>query len=139
MNSKPFTTKYLLPAIALLCFSAVLIAWGGQKQPRHQYQTDPQVSDTVPKNKVDRKVRDLDDVLDELDKAEFNLKMEKVNADIEKALKDIDMSKIKMEVDQAMKQVDMQKIQSEIDRAIKDIDVAQIDKQVKESLRTHQR
>src|SRR6266498_5711132 len=107
MKSKPLTGKYLLP-VFLACFSVALIAWGGQKQPRQQ-KTAQSFNDTVPKNKPDKKIRDLDDALGELDKADFKLDMEKAKARIEEAVKQIDMAKIQMEVDKAMKEVDMEK------------------------------
>jgi len=63
--------------------------------------------------KVDKKIRDLDEVIDELDKAELRSIWIKVNAELEGAMKKIDMAKIKMDVDKAMKEVDMEKIKAE--------------------------
>ena len=133
MNSKPFAGKYLLPLILVACFPIALIAWGGQKQT-HQQKAVQSFTDTVPKNKVDKKIRDLDDALDELDHAELKLNMEKVKTQIEAAMKQIDMAKIQMNIDKAMKEVDMEKIKAEIEKATKEIDAAKIEKEIQESL-----
>ncbi|HEV8284466.1 MAG TPA: hypothetical protein VGQ09_09155 [Chitinophagaceae bacterium] len=133
MNQKSFAGKYFIPIILVACFSIALIAWGGQKQT-HQQQTKQSFNDTVPKNKSDKKVRDLDDVLDELNKAELKLNMEKVQTELEEAMKKIDMAKIKMDMEKAMKEVDMEKIKAEIEKATKEIDAAKIEKEIKESM-----
>ena len=134
MNAKPSTGKYFLPTILVICFSVALIAWGGQKQPHQQKTTNQNITDTVPKAKVDKKIRDLDDVIDELDKAELKVNMDKVNAELGEAMKKIDMAKIKMDVDKAMKEVDLDKIKAEVEKATKEIDVAKMEQEIKESM-----
>jgi hypothetical protein len=111
----------------------VLIAWAGQKQPHQQTITD-HTTDTTPKAKTDKKVRDLDDALDDLNDADMKLNMDKINAEVQKAMKSIDMQKMKIQMDEAMKAVDMEKIKAEVEKATKDIDAAKIDQQIKESL-----
>src|SRR6202008_1543698 len=133
MNSKPVALKYFLPIAAVACFSIILLSWGGQKQT-HQQKTEQSITDTVPKNKADKKIRDLDDVLDELDRAEINVNMEKVSEQLKEAMKQIDMAKIQLELDKAMKEVDMEKIKADVEKATHDIDAAKIEKEVKESL-----
>jgi len=95
MNSKPFAVNYFLPIFLVACFSTALVAWGGQKQA-HQQKAKQSISDTVPKIKTDKKVRDLDDVLDDLDNAQFKLNMDKVKTELDEAMKKIDMAKVKM-------------------------------------------
>jgi len=133
MNSKPVALKYFLPVTVVACFSIILLSWGGQKQTSHQ-KSEQSITDTVPKNNADKKIHDLDDVLDELDRAEFKVDMEKVNAQLKEAMKQIDMAKIQMNLDKAMKEVDMEKIKADVERATHDINAAEIDKAVKESL-----
>src|SRR5215467_3339878 len=99
MNSKPFAFQYFFPIALLLCFSFVLVAWAGQKQPHQQKITGQNTTDTTPKAKTDKKVRDLDDALDELNDAEIKLNMDKVNAEVREAMKNIDAEKLKMEMD----------------------------------------
>jgi hypothetical protein len=148
MNSKPFAVKYFLPITLVAFFSIALVAWGDQKQSP-QPKSNQNVSDTLPKNKVEKKVRDLDEVIDELDAAELKLNMEKVKIQIEeamkqvdmakiqmemnKAMKDIDMAKVKLEMEQAMKELDMEKIKSQIAMATKEFDAEKIQKELKES------
>jgi chromosome segregation ATPase len=134
MNSKPFTGKYLLPVVGVACFSVALIAWGGQKQTHPQKRTEQNANDTTPKTKTDKKIRDLDDAIDELNNAEIKLNMDKVKAELQDAMKNIDMDKVKMEMDKAMKEVDMEKIKAEVEKATKEIDAAKIEQEVKESL-----
>ena len=133
MNSKPVALKYFLPAAVVACFSVLLLSWGGQKQT-HQQRPEQSFNDTVPKNKADKKIRDLDDVLDELDRAELNVDMEKVNEQLKEAMKQIDRAKIQMEIDKALKEVDMEKIRAEVNKVTNEIDAAKIDKELKESL-----
>jgi len=131
MNSKPVALKYFLPIATVACFSVILLSWGGQKQT-HQQGKEQSITDTVPKNKADKKIRDLDDVIDELDKAEIRVDMEKVNEQLKEAMKQIDMTKIQMELDKTMKEVDLEKIKAEVEKDTHDIDAAKIEKEVKE-------
>jgi hypothetical protein len=133
MNSKPVALKYFLPIAIVACFSIILLAWDGQKQT-HQQKSEQSITDTVPKNKADKKIRDLDDVIDELDRAEIKVNMDKVNEELKEAMKQMDRAKIQMEVDKAMKEVDMEKIRAEVDRVTNEIDAVKIEKEVKESL-----
>src|SRR5262249_12733198 len=133
MNAKPAALKYLLPIALLVCFSVILLSWEGQKQPQ-QKSTEQSFNDTVPKSKTDKKVRNLDEVIDELDRAELKVDMEKANAQLKDAMKQIDMAKIQMDVDKAMKEVDMEKIKAQVDRMTSEINAAKIDKELKESL-----
>lgn len=140
----------LLLALLAIVLTAGLVSWD-QKQSPGQYGQP--VNDTTPKKKStdkDRKVRDLDDVLDELDNAGWKADMDKIQKEIAEAMKSIDGDKIKMEIEKAMKEVDMKKIQQEVQEslakvdftrikeevaaAMKDLDVASIRKEVQESL-----
>ena len=133
MNSKPVALKYFVPVALLACFSVLLLSWGGQKQT-HQQRSEQSVNDTVPKNKADKKIRDLDDVLDELDRAELNVDMEKVNEQLKEAMKQIDKAKIQMDIEKALKEVDMEKIKGQMDKLTNEMDAAKIQKELKESL-----
>lgn len=127
-----------------------LISWDQQQKPG-QYQQS--INDTTPKKKNtdrEKKVRDLDDVLEELDRAELDVNMEKIQKEIAEAMKKIDVDQIRMEIEKAMKEVDMAKIQkdvqeslakvdfdkikAEIADAMKEVDMAKIQKEVQESL-----
>ena len=133
MNSKTVALKYFLPIAIVTCFSLMLLSWRGQKQA-HQQRPAQSFNDTVPKNKTDKKIRDLDDVIDELDRAEMKVDIEKVNEQLKEAMKQIDMAKIQIEVDKAIKEVDMEKIKAQVEKATNDINAAKIEKELKESL-----
>jgi chromosome segregation ATPase len=133
MNSKPVAIKYLLPVTLVAFFSIALIAWGDQKQT-YQQKTRQAVSDTIPKNKVDKKIHDLDDVIDELDRAELKLNMEKIKTELEESLKKIDIEKVKLDMEKAMNEIDMVKIKTEMEKATKQLDVEKMEKEIKESL-----
>lgn len=140
----------LLLAIFAVVLTIGLVSWG-QKQTGERFEQSQ--NDTTPKkNKSDRdkKIRDLDDVLDELNDAEINVDMDKVRQEIADALKKIDFDKIKLEIDKAMKEVDLVKIQKEVQEslakvdfdkikteiaeAMKEVDAAKIQREVQESL-----
>ena len=129
MNSKPVALNYFLPVAFVACFSIILLSWGGQKQTPQQ-KSEQSITDTVPKNKADKKIRDLDDVLDELDRAELKVDMEKVNEQLKEAMKQIDRAKIQMEIDKALKDVDMEKIRAEVNKVTNEIDAAKIEKEM---------
>ncbi|TMI85636.1 MAG: hypothetical protein E6H10_02805 [Bacteroidetes bacterium] len=133
MNLRPFVQRNVLPIILLVFVSIALIAWGGQTQTSPQ-TTKQAFTDTVPKKKTDKKIRDLDEAIEDLDKVDLKVDLEKVTSQIEDAMKQIDMAKVQMEVDKAMKAVDMEKMKDEIERATREIDAAKIERDVKESL-----
>jgi hypothetical protein len=150
MKPTKFTTGRLLLALLITGLSIGLVSWDHKQSPGHFQQA---INDTVPKTKSgdrEKKIRDLDDVLDELNNADMKVNMENVRKEIEEAMKKIDGDKIKMEIEKAMKEVDMDKIRKEVEASIakvdfdkikmeiadamKEIDVAKIQKEVQESL-----
>jgi len=148
---KPTSFKHgnLLLAIVAIGLTIGLVSWGYKQSPGKYQQT---LNDTTPKKKTDtdKKVRDLDDVLDELNTADFKVEMEKakkeiqeamknfnsekIKLDIEKAMKDVDLAKIQRDVQESLAKVDFEKIQKEVNEAMKNIDMAKIQKEVQESL-----
>src|SRR5689334_20637890 len=78
-NMKPTkirNAKWMM-GIAVLFLSVALVSWG--HQPTGKYKQP--VNDTTPRKKTmegDRKVKDLDDVIDELDKADRELNGDKM-------------------------------------------------------------
>lgn len=157
MKPTKFTTGRILLVLLISVITFGLVSWDHKQTPRHFQQT---INDTVPKKlarpadgkTVDRekKVRDLDDVLDELNEAEMKVNMEKIQQEINDAMKKIDGDKLRMEIDMALKEVDLakirkevqeslakvdfNKIKAEIAEAMKEIDMDKIQKEVKESL-----
>ncbi|MDB5205825.1 MAG: hypothetical protein JWR72_900 [Flavisolibacter sp.] len=109
-------------------------------------QTNPgnatrRATDTVPKK--EKKVRDLDEALLELDRGELELSKamkeldgEKLERDIRASLKglDIDMAKMKEDVVKALKEIDMQKINADVQKALKDIDFKKLNIEMQQEL-----
>jgi copper chaperone CopZ len=153
---KPGTSvfKPVFLAVAITALAVILLSWDYQPSAFHFAGYD-YYSDTVPPKKGkaerERKIRDLDEALEELENAELKVDIEKIKKEIEEAMKSIDADKIKMEVDRALRDVDMKKIRkeieeslakidgdkikAEIDKAMKEVDFSKIKAEIEESLR----
>jgi chromosome segregation ATPase len=150
MKPTTFLNGRLLLVLATLGLTVGLVSWDYKRSPGKYQQS---LNDTTPKKKSierEKKIRDLDDVLDELNAVDMKEEMEKAMKQIAEAMKSIDGDKIRMEIDKAMKEVDMVKIQKEVQEslakvdfnkikdevaaAMKDLDMAKIQKEVQESL-----
>lgn len=119
-RSSSFVYVGIVALVALLAFS--LTAWNQSAPP-----APLSITDTVPR-KGDHKVKNIDEAIAELDRAQLQLEkemkkplppvpppdMEKMKADIDKALKELDPEKMKAEIAKAMKEVDDQKLQKEL-------------------------
>ena len=118
---RTFLTRQL--PLALLATGLVLgaAAWQG-KPSKNQEKATHNTSDTIP----DRKVRNIDDALAELERG---------RKDLEQGLKQADWDKMQMELESAMRNVDAKKIQADVERAMKEVDMAAIRKQVDEALK----
>ena len=150
MKPTTFTTGRILLVLLVAALTVGLVSWGHKQDSSYYQQT---VNDTVPKTKPgdrEKKIRDLDDVLDELDRTDMKVSMEKAQKEIEEAMKKIDGDKIRMEIDKAMEEIDMERIKKEVEeslakvdfdkiriemaQAMKEVDAAKIQKEVQESL-----
>lgn len=133
--------------VTVVAFTVVMVSWG-QKQTGGKYEKV--TNDTTPKGVKEKKIRDLDDVLEEVNNADMKLDMEKIQKQITEALKSVDADKLKLEIDKAMKEVDManiqkeiqeslskvdyEKIKTEVANAMKEVDMAKMQKELQESL-----
>jgi hypothetical protein len=114
----------LAAAAAAIISTVLLISWD-HKPAGSPFLTDyfRQAADTVPKkDNREKKIRDLDDVLEELDKAELKLNIEKIQKELADALKKIDTDKIRLEVEKTLKEVNTEKIKKELEESIAKID-----------------
>ena len=150
MKPKTFTAGPLLLVLLTLVLTIGLLSWDHKKSPDRYKQS---MNDTLPKTKStdrEKKVRDLDDVLDELDAADMKVDAEKIQKEVEEAMKNIDGAKMKMDVEKALKEVDFEKIRKEVEMemarvdftkiksemamAMKEMDAAKIQQEVQASL-----
>ena len=118
--SKSFFKMQLPLMLVAGALTLTMIAW---KEDRFA-QTKISTADTVPKK--EKKARNLDEALKELDKAQIELEHsikempvpsfdnEKMKVEIEKALKELDSKKIQVQIDEAMKNFDPEKMKAQI-------------------------
>src|SRR5438045_53147 len=111
MSKKFLKTQF--PVIIIV--SALAITLAAWKEDRFA-QSQQTISDTLPK-KNDKKVKDFDEALEHLEKAQVELEQnlknipsidfdaEKLQVEIEKSMKEIDAQKLKLQVEQAMKDI----------------------------------
>jgi membrane protein involved in colicin uptake len=150
---REFWTRQL--PIALLVSALIVTSAVAQNKTGKIKQT---ATDTLPDR--NKKVRDIDDALDELEKSKaevdrslknidwdkietdiktsiknIDINKEKMKADIDKAMKEVDKVKIQAQVDKAMKEVDMAKVQAELDKNMKEVDMAKIQAQVDKAMK----
>ena len=124
----------MLIALAAAGCTFALVSWG---QPDRSATQRPQtvLADTTPQKRTgDKKVRDLDEALAELDNINLDITLEKAMKEVEIALKEVNLDKVKIEVDKALKEVDMDKIKLEVDKAMKEIDFEKMKKDVDQSM-----
>jgi len=122
----------LLAAFAIL-LTIGLVSWGQQQQGGRYEQSG---NDTTPKTKKsdrDKKVRDLDEVLDEMERMDFDKEMEKASREIAEAMKELDGNKLKLEIEKAMKDIDMAAIEKEIKTSLAKVDFDKIKAEITES------
>jgi len=122
-------------ALLIIGTTLALVSWN-RKPTHHQFRQSHFYNDTVPKvKKTDRekKVRDLDDVLDELNTVDMNVEMEKAQKEIQEAMKGFDAQKLKIDMEKAMKDVDFQKIQKEVTESMgkMNLDLAKMQKELR--------
>lgn len=134
---KQFLSLKTLPLLALalgLLFTAAF----AQPNSGNQQQTD---KDTVPQKQ--KKIRDLDEALAEIDRSEIEIQKalkeidrEKIENEIRHAMKnvEVDMARAQEEIAKAMKEIDNQKINLEVQKAMKDVQWEKLSEEVKTSL-----
>ena len=126
------TGKTLLALFIVAAAAFVFISWNDKQQADgiKQYQHQ---KDTIPQKK-EKKVRDLDEAIAELDNIDIKMHMDKAMKEVAEAMKQIDAEKMRLDIEKSMKEVEFDKIKMEIDKAMKEVDFAKIEKEVKESM-----
>ncbi|MBL0232180.1 MAG: hypothetical protein IPQ08_00780 [Chitinophagaceae bacterium] len=115
--------------VAFVCMLG-LVSWG---QGFAAGRPDGQVSDTTPKNKQisEKKVRDLDDVIEEMDNADLKVDQEKIRRQIEESMKAFNGDQFKKQLEDAMrnmetslKEINGDKIKLQMEEAMKNMEIS---------------
>jgi hypothetical protein len=127
-------TRLWLPVLAIGLIVG-LTSWDFQPGTADFQEKSP--TDTLPKKKkvtTDKKVKDLDDVIEELNEVDLDMELKNVQVELSKALKEIDGEKIRMEIEKSMKEIDFDKIRREVETSLKEIDLEKMKKELNESI-----
>src|ERR1700676_3082962 len=123
MNPKILTTGRMLLALLVLGVSLVLVSWDFKQTPGQYKQSF--TNDTIPKSKStdrEKKIRNLDDVLDEVNAVDLKMEMDKAQKEITEAMKEVDAAKLKALIDKELASVVFDKIRRETEASIAKID-----------------
>lgn len=123
--------KTLLALFIVTACAVAFISWG-RDQRFDQLQVKTDHSDTIPKK--ERKVRDLDEVINELDRIDVEIHLDKAMQEVNEALKQLNGEKMKLQIEKSLKDIELDKIKLEVDKAMKEVDFAKIEKELKESI-----
>lgn len=125
-------------AVAAVALISVLVLSSWDFKNTKTIRTDHYygITDTIPKKENrEKKIRDLDDVLDELNKVDLKIDMEKMQKELAESMKKIDAQKIRMDVEKAMKEIDIEKMKKEIDESMANIDYGKIEKEMAKAMK----
>jgi hypothetical protein len=125
----------LIPlAVAAVAITSVFVlsSWDLKNSYAAWNANDYDNCDTIPKK--EKKIRDLDDVLDELNAVDFKMDMEKMQKELNESMKKLDMKKMQLDMEKAMRDVDFQKIQKEIEQSMK-IDFGNFEKEMAKAMK----
>jgi hypothetical protein len=135
-NQQNLSITLAITAIAVTSF-IILSSWDF-KQP-FSIISEHVTTDTIPKKSggeiKEKKIRDLDEAIDELNNIDLQVNMEKIQKEISDAMKKIDGDKIKMEIEKAMKEIDVVKIQKEVESSFNAVDWKKIQSEIDEEIK----
>ncbi|HKC37809.1 MAG TPA: hypothetical protein VKB95_17150 [Chitinophagaceae bacterium] len=122
-------------AVAAMAITSVFVlsSWDFKNTYAAWNDNGYDIADTIPKK--EKKIRDLDDVLDELNNADLKMDMEKIQKEFAESMKRFDAQKIQMDIQKAMKEVDFEKIQKEFEQSIAKIDFTNIEKEMAKAMK----
>ena len=145
---KPTTAKITTPVFFILAIVCMLglVSWGQQFGNGHQ---PGQSIDTTPKNKTEKKIRDLDDVIEEMDNADIKVDQEKFRRQFEESMKAFNGDQFKKQMEEAMKNLEislkefdgdkmkkqMEEAMKNMELSLKDFDGEKMKKQIEASMK----
>lgn len=123
---KPTTAKITTPVFFILAIVCMLglVSWGQQFGNGHQ---PGQSIDTTPKNKTEKKIRDLDDVIEEMENADIKVDQEKFRRQFEESMKAFNGDQFKKQMEEAMKNLEI---------SLKEFDGDKMKKQMEEAMKS---
>jgi TolA-binding protein len=137
MKPKTSVFRLTLIAAALIGVSFILVSWNFQGNAFH-FTGDKEYSDTVPPKKAkaerEKKFRNLDEAIEELENVNIEVDMKNAMKEVEKAMKEFDASKIHLQLEKALRDVDMKKIQEELRESLAKVDGEKIKAEVQKAL-----
>ncbi|MBL0154167.1 MAG: hypothetical protein IPP93_12020 [Chitinophagaceae bacterium] len=131
------STRWVL-FIAVIALTVSLVSWDFKQSP---LQVKYDRTDTVPKTKSterEKKIRDLDDVLDELNAVDMEKELEKAKAEMKEAMKSFDKDKIKFELDKAMQEIDVEKMKKELEKELSNVNLQEIKLEMEKAMKEAQ-
>jgi hypothetical protein len=134
MKPTMLSPRSFLLALTMVGITIALVSWDLKKSPGRYRQA---VNDTTPKTKTgdrEKKIRDLDDVLNELNNVDMKVEMEKAQKEVTEAMKNFDGEKLRLDIEKAMKDVDFDKISKEVKESMAKIDWDKMKKEINESM-----
>jgi chromosome segregation ATPase len=131
MNPRLKNAGRVALAALILTSTVALVSW--KKQDHYNGQQQEVRKDTIPQQR-ERKVRDLDEAIEALDRIDLKAQIDLAMASVAETMKQIDPEKLHLEVERALKSVDMEKVKADVEKAMKEIDFEKIQAQVKESM-----
>lgn len=133
MKPGPNSNRRHLLALGIVAFTLTLVSWDRHQSPDGNGRQQV-YNDTIPQKNRDRKVRDLDEAIQELDNVNLQAEMDRAMEEVKEAMKNIDYTKIRKDIDNALKEVDMDKIKVEVEQAMKNVDYDKIKMDIDRSM-----
>jgi DNA repair exonuclease SbcCD ATPase subunit len=128
-----FWLKQLPAVLIILALVITAAAWRGQ--PGKQTRT---ITDTIPDR--NKKIRNIDDALEQLEKSKEELRRTMDQKDWNKEMKDaldkahFDSEKMKKEIEESVKSIDAKKIQDEVQKAMKEVDFEKMKTELQQNI-----
>ena len=122
-------------AVAAVAITSVFVlsSWDFKNTYAAWDDNDYDNCDTIPKK--EKKIRDLDDVLDELNAADFKMDMEKMQKELNESMKNLDMKKMQLDMEKSIHGLDFEKMQKEMEQSMAKIDFGNIEKEMAKAMK----
>lgn len=131
-NLRNFRMPLAMVAVVII-FVFVLSSWDFKNTYAAWNDKDYDNCDTIPKK--EKKIRDLDDVLDELNGVDFKMDMEKMQKELNESMRKLDMKKMQLDIEKAMRDVNFEKMQKDIEQSMSKIDFGNMEKEMGKAMK----